>query len=211
MSKTSVLNFSDFKWGRLDRRVIMRGGVNYRNNGFLDSNNVFFTNNNTVVHRPGTRLIKDFGTTYTRIFPFSKGQASQYIFAMQANSQDIYYVDQDYKLVLASTNDDNTVKIPEDLVSNSDQGYEITGGNGVKDYYKVFSTYGYDNTDINDITVIFPAPVQFFAFTLDAGTASGFTVTITKADATFFDVDARQYALTNRWELPSNYNYTNIK
>src|SRR5574344_1058375 len=150
--KLNPVFYNNFLFGRLDRKIIMRADLDYRKNGFGESDNVFCTYNLTAVPRPGTRVIMDFGTTATRIIPFVRGQNQQYVLAMQANKQSIYYVDVNGDFVPTLADDVSKYMVSQDLTSNSDQGYVCTGANGNLDYYKIYTRAGYAGTNINNTT-----------------------------------------------------------
>lgn len=207
-----MVHYGDFRYGRLDRKIIMRGDVQYRNKGFLESDNVLCTDNLTAVPRPGSRLIMDFEGTETRVIPFSRGQNQQYLLVLQPGVQHIYYIDQDGGLAPTLANDVALSQVPTNMSGNTDQGFVITGGDGVKDYYKIFSTAGYDDQDIKDVTVTAPNAFTVYALEFLRGKADGFTVTMTKSDnSPPITVDAEpESSGSNRYVMPTGYDYSDV-
>ena len=209
--KLNPVFYNNFLFGRLDRKIIMRADLDYRKNGFGESDNVFCTYNLTAVPRPGTRLIMDFGTEATRIIPFVRGQNQQYVLAMQANKQSIYYVDVNGNFVPTLADDVSKYMVPQDLTSNTDQNYVCTGANGNLDYYKIYTRAGYTGTDIKNTTITFPQPIQVFAIEFLQGVCDGITCTLTKSDNTQFTVDATPETTgSTKYVMPSDYDYTDI-
>ena len=205
-----AVNFNNFRFGRLDRKIIMRGGLNYRNSGFAESDNVFCTDSLTAIPRPGTRLIADFGTNETRVIPFSRGQNEQYLLVLQNEKQFIRYVDMNGNLATANVNDVAVDLVPTDLASNTDQGYTVSG-DGSTDAYKVFTVGGYSGQDIKDITVERPSACTLYAIKLLQGKADGITVTMTKSDDSVVIVDAEpEFAGSNKYVMPTGYDYTDV-
>lgn len=206
-----MVHYGDFRYGRLDRKVIMRGDLTYRNKGFLESDNVLCTDNLTAVPRPGTRLVLDFGATETRVIPFSRGQNQQYLLALQPGVQHIYYVDTDGGLAPTLANDVEASVVPNNLSGNTDQGYIITDPDTNPDTYQVFTTAGYDSQDIKDLTIECPTAFVIYALKLLRGKADGFTVTLTKSDDSQLTVDALpEYTGSNRFVMPTGYDYTGV-
>lgn len=209
--KLTPVFYNNFLFGRLDRKIIMRADLDYRKNGFSESDNVFCTYNLTAVPRPGTRLVMDFGTEATRIIPFVRGQNQQYVLAMQANKQSIYYVDVNGNFVPTLADDVSKYMVPQDLTSNTDQNYVCTGANGNLDYYKIYTRAGYTGTDIKNTTITFPQPIKVFAIEFLQGVCDGITCTLTKSDNTQFTVDATPETTgSTKYVMPSDYDYTDI-
>ena len=206
-----MVHYGDFRYGRLDRKVVMRGDLKYRNQGFLESNNVLCTDNLTAVPRPGTRLIADFGPNETRVIPFSRGQNEQYLLVLQAEKQSIYYVDMNGNMAVALADDVATGLVPTDLASNVDQGFTVSEPGGNTDAYKVFTTAGYGGQDIKDISVSMPSEAKLYAINFLQGKADGLTVTMTKQDNSQLVVDAEPESEgSTRFVMPTGYDYSNV-
>lgn len=206
-----MVHYGDFRYGRLDRKVIMRGDLTYRNKGFLESENVLCTDNLTAVPRPGTRLVADFGTNETRVIPFSRGQNEQYLLILQADKQLIYYVDMNGNLAVALADDVAVNLVPTNLEDNVDQGYTISTPDSNPDAYKTLTTAGYSAQDIKDITIEMPTAATIYAINFLQGKADGFTVTMTKSDDSVVVVDAEPESEgSTRYVMPTGYDYTDV-
>lgn len=117
-------SFSNFNNGVVDKSVI--ADAKYKDSClFLDSSNYIISPNNTLKKRYGTRRITE-RTTYSRFFPFIRGDNEKYMLELKENAQKIWAVMSDGALVEAFINDQSgQTELPLPFESNTGIGYTI--------------------------------------------------------------------------------------
>lgn len=116
--------YSDFKTGVVDKAVL--ADAKYKDVClFENASNYIMSPNNTLKKRFGTRKIAE-RDSYSRFFPFIRGNNEKYMLELSENAQKIWAVMSDGSLVAAFTNDQvGQTTLPLPFESNSGVGYDI--------------------------------------------------------------------------------------
>lgn len=170
-----IKRYDDFSFGVVDRKFLARSNAGQgdqllRDHSFEDSKNTWISNSGSVIPRPGTRLIKDFGANATiKCFSFARGENQQYLLVFSQGRQEIFYIDQSGGLVEAKEDEVEQSLVPPDLASNTDKGYNIVSTATKTDAYKAFGDTGLDDATVYTIDITFPNPISLFRVVMDIG------------------------------------------
>lgn len=165
-----IKRYDDFSFGVVDKKFLARSGLNLRTHGLESAANVWVSNSGSLVSRPGTKLIKDFGENATiKCFTFARGQNQQYLLVFSQGQQQIFYLDQKGFLVEASEDDVEQQLVPNNLASNTDQGYNIVSTATHTNAYTIFGNEGLSDSDVYTIDITFPNPITFFRVVMEIG------------------------------------------
>lgn len=168
-----IKHFSDFSLGVVDRKYLARADSRVRDNALEDGLNMWNTSSGSIVNRPGTKLMYDFGeNTLVKCFTFARGQNQQYLLAFTQGRQQIWYIDPDMKLVEAAEDEVEQDLVPHDLASNTDQSFNIVSTATSANAYQLFSEGGYGSSDIYTVDITFPNPISLFRVNMLNGYAA---------------------------------------
>lgn len=168
-----IKHFNDFSLGVVDRKYLARADSRVRDNALEDGLNMWNTSAGSIVNRPGTKLMYDFGeNTLVKCFTFARGQNQQYLLAFTQGRQQIWYIDPDMKLVEAAEDEVEQDLVPHDLASNTDQGFNIVSTAASTSAYQLFSEGGYGSSNIYTVDITFPNPITLFRINMLNGNAA---------------------------------------
>lgn len=209
-----IKHFNDFSLGVVDRKYLARADSRVRDNALEDGLNMWNTSSGSIVNRPGTKLMHDFGeNTLVKCFTFARGQNQQYLLAFTQGRQQIWYIDPDMKLVEAAEDEVEQDLVPHDLASNTDQSFNIVSTAATTDAYKIFSEEGYTQTNVHTIDVSFPVPISLFRVEFLNGYAAQLVGTFYKSTGESFTATAKTAGTAtyrNTYASGSTIRYTTV-
>lgn len=177
-----IKRYDDFSFGVVDKKFLARSGLNLRDHGLESAANVWVSNSGSLVSRPGTQLVKDFGeNAMIKCFTFARGQNQQYLLVFSQGQQQIFYLDQKGFLVEASEDDVEQQLVPSDLASNTDKGFNIVSTSTHTDAYTMFGDEGLSDSDVYTIDITFPNPITFFRVIMEIGSCASLQGTFYKS------------------------------
>ena len=126
-----IKRYEDLSFGVIDRKYLACSkkvfDIYLRDHALEDAHNVWATSSGSLINRPGTKLVKDFGDhAIIKCFTFARGQNQQYLLVFSQGRQEIFYIDNDGFLVEARQDEVEQSLVPNNLASNSDQGFNIS-------------------------------------------------------------------------------------
>lgn len=193
-----IKHFNDFSLGVVDRKYLARADSRVRDNALEDGLNMWNTSSGSIVNRPGTKLMHDFGeNTLVKCFTFARGQNQQYLLAFTQGRQQIWYIDPDMKLVEAAEDEVEQDLVPHDLASNTDQGFNIVSTAVSTNAYQLFSEGGYGSSDIYTVDITFPNPISLFRINMLNGYAAVMQGTFYKSTGESWTASASNPATTS--------------
>lgn len=193
-----IKHFNDFSLGVVDRKYLARADSRVRDNALEDGLNMWNTSSGSIVNRPGTKLMHDFGeNTLVKCFTFARGQNQQYLLAFTQGRQQIWYIDPDMKLVEAAEDEVEQDLVPHDLASNTDQGFNIVSTAVSTNAYQLFSEGGYSSSDIYTVDITFPNPISLFRINMLNGYAAIMQGTFYKSTGESWTASASNSATTS--------------
>ena len=196
-----IKRYDDFSFGVVDKKFLARSGLNLRDHGLESASNVWVSNSGSLVSRPGTKLIKDFGeNAMIKCFTFARGQNQQYLLVFSQGQQQIFYLDQKGFLVEASEDDVEQQLVPDNLTSNTDQGYNIVSTAVHTNAYTIFGNEGLSDSDVYTIDITFPNPITFFRVVMEIGACA-------VLQGTFYKSTGESWVATANTE-PTTYPHT---
>lgn len=173
-----IKRYDNFSFGVVDRKFLARTPANgkdmvLRDHAFEESTNTWVSNAGSIIPRPGTRLIKDFGdNAMIKCFSFARGENQQYLLVFSQGKQEIFYIDTNGYLVEAKEDEVEQSLVPNDLTSNTAQGYNIVSTAAKTDAYTIFGDTGLGTTDVYTIDITFPNPISLFRVVMDIGSCA---------------------------------------
>lgn len=192
-----IKRYDDFSFGVVDKKFLARSGLNLRDHGLESASNVWVSNSGSLVSRPGTKLIKDFGeNAMIKCFTFARGQNQQYLLVFSQGRQQIFYLDQKGFLVEASEDDVEQQLVPDNLASNTDQGYNIVSTAAHTNAYTIFGNEGLSDSDVYTIDITFPNPITFFRVVMEIGACAVLQGTFYKSTGESWVASANTEATT---------------
>lgn len=170
-----IKRYDNFSFGVVDRKFLARTSANgkdmvLRDHAFEEATNTWVSNAGSIIPRPGTRLIKDFGdNAMIKCFSFARGENQQYLLVFSQGKQEIFYIDTNGYLVEAKVDEVEQSLVPNNLTSNTAEGYNIVSTAAKTDAYKIFGDTGLGTTDVYTIDITFPNPISLFRVVMDIG------------------------------------------
>lgn len=173
-----IKRYDNFSFGVVDRKFLARTPANgkdmvLRDHAFEEASNTWVSNAGSIIPRPGTRLIKDFGdNAMIKCFSFARGENQQYLLVFSQGKQEIFYIDTNGYLVEAKQDEVEQSLVPNDLTSNTAQGYNIVSTAAKTDAYTIFGDTGLGTADVYTIDITFPNPISLFRVVMDIGSCA---------------------------------------
>lgn len=170
-----IKRYDNFSFGVVDRKFLARTPANgkdmvLRDHAFEEASNTWVSNAGSIIPRPGTRLIKDFGdNAMIKCFSFARGENQQYLLVFSQGKQEIFYIDTNGYLVEAKEDEVEQSLVPNNLTSNTAQGYNIVSTAAKTDAYTIFGDAGLGTADVYTIDITFPNPISLFRVVMDIG------------------------------------------
>lgn len=173
-----IKRYDNFSFGVVDRKFLARTPANgkdmvLRDHAFEEATNTWVSNAGSIIPRPGTRLIKDFGDNATiKCFSFARGENEQHLLVFSQGKQEIFYIDTNGYLVEAKENEVEQSLVPNNLTSNTAEGYNIVSTAAKTDAYTIFGDTGLGTADVYTIDITFPNSVSLFRVVMDIGSCA---------------------------------------
>lgn len=173
-----IKRYDNFSFGVVDRKFLARTPANgkdmvLRDHAFEEATNTWVSNAGSIIPRPGTRLIKDFGdNAMIKCFSFARGENQQYLLVFSQGKQEIFYIDTNGYLVEAKEDEVEQSLVPNDLTSNTAEGYNIVSTAAKTDAYTIFGDTGLGTADVYTIDITFPNPISLFRVVMDIGSCA---------------------------------------
>lgn len=169
-----IKRYEDLSFGVIDRKYLACSkkvfDIYLRDHALEDAHNVWATSSGSLINRPGTKLVKDFGdNAIIKCFTFARGQNQQYLLVFSQGRQEIFYIDNDGFLVEARQDEVEQSLVPNNLASNSDQGFNISSTAAKTTAYQIFGSQGIEDTDVYTVDITFPVAISLFRVVMDAG------------------------------------------
>ena len=199
-----IKRYEDFSFGVIDRKYLACSkkvfDIYLRDHALESAQNIWATSSGSLINRPGTKLVKDFGDNATiKCFAFARGQNQQYLLVFSQGRQEIFYIDTKGFLVEARQDEVEQSLVPNNLASNSDQGYLISSTAAKNTAYQIFSDGGISDADVYSVDITFPTPISLFRVQMDLGMCGSLIGTFYKSTGESWTATATTPTTTYPW------------
>lgn len=199
-----IKRYEDFSFGVIDKKYLACSkkvfDIYLRDHALEDATNVWASSSGSLINRPGTKLVKDFGDgAVIKCFTFARGQNQQYILVFSQGQQQIYYIDTQGFLVEARQDEVEQSLVPNNLTSNTDQGYHVVSTATKANAYQIFGDTGISDTDVYTIDITFPVPISLFRVQMDMGLCGSLIGTFYKSTGESWTATATTPKTTYPW------------